>query len=291
MKKISTLVIFLCAVFGWSLFACSAEVFVSPIEEIMNELETISRERVERCNSIASLFERLGATHVIIEPVSRNGEPLDRPVSGDSSDCPGNVIVTLEGTGEGYLIIGAHLDASGKGLGALDNYSGMLMAAALYRGLSDEELNHDILFVIFDLEEEGLLGSFDFVCNSTCLPEEIHAMVNLECLGVTMPHPWPEGSSDVLEEIFVDVGEQFGYDASPVSITGVSADSMAFLALGVPAITLDGVDVCDLDILGSELDVPEVINSDVLRDSYLIIEEYIRVLDGLTYPIDPANKE
>jgi len=88
----------------------------------------------------------------------------------------------------------------------------------------------------------------------------------------------------------VEVGEQFGYDASPVSITGVAADSMAFLALGVPAITLDGVDVCDMDILGSELDVPEVIDSDVFMNSYLIIEEYIRVLDGISYPIDPANE-
>ncbi|MBN1881770.1 MAG: M28 family peptidase [Deltaproteobacteria bacterium] len=254
------------------------------MDEVISELGTISRERAERCNSIALLFERLGATNVIIEPVSTDGEP-----SGGSSDCPGNVIVSLEGGGEGWLIISAHLDSAGEGMGVLDNYSGMLMAAALYRGLSDEELNHNLLFVIFDLEEAGLLGSIDFACNSDCLPKEIHAMVNLECLGMTMPHPWPEGSSDVLEDIFVEVGGRFGYDASPGSITGVAADSLVFLALGVPAITIDGVNECDLDILGSERDVPEVIDNDVLMNSYPVIEEYIRVLDDLAYPLDPAN--
>lgn len=279
--------LFICCAFP--LFVCAEEGALSPVEEVTRELKAISRDRIDRCIGIAALFERFGATDIIIEPVSTSDEPSGGSEFGDSSDCPGNVIVSLEGGGQGYLIISAHLDTSGMGMGALDNYSGMLMAAALYRGLSDEELNHDILFVMFDLEEEGLLGSIDFVCNSTCLPGEIHAMVNLECLGVTMPHPWPEGSSDVLEDIFVEVGGRFGYDASPVSITGVAADSMAFLALGVPAITLDGVDACDLDILGSELDVPEVIDDDVFTDSYLVIEEYIRVLDGLSYPIDPAN--
>jgi len=290
MRKTVTVLIICGSCCVFSLFVRAAEVSTSPVEEVMGELETISRERIDRCNSIALLFERFGATDVIIEPVSTDNEPSGSSESGDSSDCPGNVIVTLEGGGQGYIIVGAHLDTTGMGAGALDNFSGMLMAAALYRGLSDEELNHDILFVIFDLEEAGLLGSIDFVCNSSCLPGDIHAMINLECLGITLPHPWPEGSSDMLEEIFVEVGEQFGYDASPVSITGVAADSMAFLALGVPAITLDGVDVCDMDILGSELDVPEVIDSDVFMNSYLIIEEYIRVLDGISYPIDPANE-
>jgi len=290
MKKTSLLFIFFVACCTFSLIASATDANISPVEEVIGELETISRGRIDRCTSIALLFERFGASDVIIEPVSTGGEPAGESESDNFPDCPGNVIVTLEGGGEGCLIVGAHLDTSGMGVGALDNYSGMLMAAALYRGLSDEELNHDILFVIFDLEEVGLLGSIDFVCNSTCLPGEIHAMVNLECLGVTLPHPWPEGSSDVLEDIFVEVGEQFGYDASPVSITGVAADSLAFLALGVPAITLDGVDVCDLDILGSELDMPEVINNDVFINSYLVIEEYIRVLDDLAYPIDPANE-
>jgi hypothetical protein len=290
MKKTSMLLVFSLVWISFSLFACATEVSLSPVEEVVGELETMSRERIERCNSIALLFERFGATDVTIEPVSTGDEPSGGSKAGDPSDCPGNVIVTLEGDGQGYLIVGAHLDTSGMGMGALDNYSGMLMAAALYRGLSDEDLNHDILFVIFDLEESGLLGSIDFVCNSTCLPGDIHAMINLECLGVTMPHPWPEGSSDVLEDIFVEVGERFGYDASPVSITGVAADSMAFLALGVPSITLDGIEACDLDILGSERDVPEVIDDDVFKRSYLVIEEYIRVLDDLSYPIDPVNE-
>jgi len=290
MKKTVIAAVFFIVSSVFSLSMWAADTTTSPVEEIMGELETISRERIDRCRSIALLFERLGAEDVIIEPVSTDDEPAGERESGDSSRCPGNVIVTLEGGGEGYLIIGAHLDAAGMGMGALDDYSGVLMAAALYQGFSDEVLNHDILFVIFDLEEQGLLGSIDFICNSGCLPGEIHAMVNLECLGVRMPHPWPEGSSDVLEDLFVEVGGRFGYDASPVSIRGVSADSMAFLALGVPAITLDGVDVCDMEILGSERDMPEVIDRDLFLDSYQVIEEYIRVLDDLSYPIDPANE-
>jgi hypothetical protein len=33
-----------------------------------------------------------------------------------------------------------------------------------------------------------------------------------------------------------------------------------------------------------------VIDTDVFLESYPVIEEYIRVLDGLASPVDPANE-
>ena len=40
----------------------------------------------------------------------------------------------------------------------------------------------------------------------------VTAVVNLECLGVTLPRPWAEGSSDRLENILTEVGKKRGID-------------------------------------------------------------------------------
>jgi hypothetical protein len=248
-----------------------------------DEFSDLPTGREERCNKIVALFARLGAREIFIEPVAGDGAPL-------RGGCPGNVIVPLDGAGEGTLIISAHLDAIGEGVGALDDFSGVMMMAALFRSLSNLSLNHPVLFVAFDREEEGLLGSRSFLEESGHLPEDIFAMINLECLGITLPHPWPEGSSDALEDIFCDVGMELGHDISPVSMHCVSADSVSFLNHGVAAITIDGITEEHFYILDSEYDEPGVIRREVFSVSYSILLPYILKLDALTDPINPQNR-
>ncbi|MEJ2068692.1 MAG: M28 family peptidase, partial [Deltaproteobacteria bacterium] len=171
----------------------------------------------------------------------------------------------------------------------LDNYSGVLMTAALYRGLKGYNRNHDFLFIAFDREEEGLLGSKAFVKKSTYMAKGIHAVINLECLGLTLPHSWPEGSSDSLEDLFVTVGKRFDTNLNPVSLKHVRTDSIPFLQSGIPAITLDGIMSYDLFILDTELDIPSVVDRTTFFQSYPIILEYILEVDALEEAPDPEN--
>ncbi len=287
-KKIHIAAILLFAMtllFAFPLFGQEVE----HLSDVWKEFTYIPLKRVDRCKDIVEMFKHFGADEIYVEPIE------------GGRSCPGNIIVPLksgtakdrlDGDSVSYIIISAHLDMEGDGVGALDNYSGSLMMAALYKGLKGSERAHDFLFIAFDREEEGLLGSKAFVKKSRFMPkmpENIHAVINLECLGITLPHPWPEGSSDSLEDLFIEVGKRYNLDLSPVSIKNVRTDSLPFLEKGFPAITLDGIMPYDLFILGSRLDVPAVIDKNTFFQSYPILLEYILEVDALSEWPDPKN--
>lgn len=282
-----------------------------------DEFSEIPKERKERCEKVIDIFFRLGALDIFVEPVGKNPSKSDsiyEPTSQKriflenkslSGVCPGNVIVPLKGSGTDYIIVCAHFDRSGNGVGALDDMSGVLIMTVLFSALSDLGVQHNFLFVAFDLEEEGLLGSKVFLERNAQVPfndgkdtplgdllplrGNITAVVNIECIGLTLPHPWAEGSSDSLEDIFVDTGRRFGYDPSPVSINNVTADSVTFLREGIPAITICGIKKEHFSILGSKYDEPGVIDREVFFESYPILLEFIIKLDKLSSPPDTIN--
>ncbi|MBN1573656.1 MAG: M28 family peptidase [Deltaproteobacteria bacterium] len=270
---IKTLVIFLFAAAVFAVPICGQE--AEHLSAIWEEFTDIPRSRGDRCTDIVGIFKRLGANEIHVERIE------------GGNGCPGNIIVPIDSNREdgggagGCIIVSSHLDMKGEGVGALDNYSGVLMMAALYKEIKGCELKHDFLFIAFDREEEGLLGSKAFVKGSRYKPGKIHAVINFDCLGITLPHPWPEGSSDSLEELFVDVGEKFGHDLSPVSISYVRTDSVPFLKAGIPAITLDGIMPYDVFILDSKFDDPSVVDRNVFFQSYNILLEYILEVDSL----------
>lgn len=277
----SILYIFLIAVFAIPLFGQETE----HLSDVWEEFTDIPVKRVDRCRDIVGIFERFGAEDIDVEPIDGGG------------GCPGNIIVPLKSntsksggeSGGGYIIISSHLDMKGDGVGALDNYSGVLMMAALYKGLKEYDRIHDFLFIAFDREEEGLLGSKAFVKKSPYMTKIIHAMINLECLGITLPHSWPEGSSDSLEDLFVTVANRSDLNLTTVSLSYVRTDSIPFLRAGIPAITLDGIMSYDLFILDTELDVPAIVDKTTFFKSYPIILEYVLEVDALKEIPDPKN--
>lgn len=103
-----------------------------------------------------------------------------------------NVIGVLEGNDpelkEEWLIIGAHFDHLGKRgesvyYGADDNASGTAVMMEMARNLAEKrtELRRSVMFVAFDGEESGLLGSADLAEN---LPEgEVKFMASLDMVG------------------------------------------------------------------------------------------------------------
>ena len=107
--------------------------------------------------------------------------------------------------GEKVLILGAHLDHIGRGEfgsvsgrgrihpGADDNASGtavlLELAAGLRARLDSFPKGANVLFVHFDAEERGLLGSRAFTKSPAFLKQGPLAMINLDMVGRLRPKP------------------------------------------------------------------------------------------------------
>ncbi|RWS00961.1 uncharacterized protein B4U79_12338 [Dinothrombium tinctorium] len=88
-----------------------------------------------------------------------------------------NIIAVKNGlnrgkTGDEIILVGGHYDTVESSPGVDDNGSGMVAMLETARVLSSVQLKQTIMFVAFDLEEFGLLGSIAFV-HDYLIPREI----------------------------------------------------------------------------------------------------------------------
>jgi Zn-dependent M28 family amino/carboxypeptidase len=99
-------------------------------------------------------------------------------------------IVTLPGVERPAVLVGAHYDSKPTTPGADDNASAVAAMLATARAVAEHESTGPFVFVAFNREEEGLLGSQDFVTNflptSRLAIREVHV---LEMVGFTNKLP------------------------------------------------------------------------------------------------------
>jgi hypothetical protein len=112
-----------------------------------------------------------------------------------------NVVGYLPGSVDEYVVVGAHFDHLGRGgfgslaprskeihNGADDNGSGTVTMLELARELGEahdrgEVLPRSVIFIGFTAEEEGLIGSAQFVNHCPVPLEKIVAMLNIDMVG------------------------------------------------------------------------------------------------------------
>ena len=102
-----------------------------------------------------------------------------------------NVIGVLKGTSDKHVVIGAHmdhlgLDGDGNAYnGADDNASGTtaILELAEAFGKSDARPKDTIVFIAFNAEELGLLGSKHYVNNPLLPLDDCKLMINLDMVG------------------------------------------------------------------------------------------------------------
>lgn len=238
----------------------------------------IPRENRERCRAVRDLFSEIGAREIL----------LSSSDEGEQAECPGNIVVVLAGEISDAIIVSAHLDRAGSGRGAVDDFSGVVMQGMLYLYFKDRHHRHTLVFAVFDGEEVGQMGSRRFIEESRWISGRVTAVVNLECLGVMLPHSWAEGSSDRLEDMLTRVGKKWGMDCGPVSIKNVSADSIPFLRAGYPAITIEGIGPEHIGLLGTDWDRQSVVRGDILDATFTVLVDFINTLDALMAAPNPA---
>ncbi|MBR0820264.1 M28 family metallopeptidase [Bradyrhizobium liaoningense] len=155
------------------------------------------------------------------------------------------------------LIMSAHLDsvnheggAGARAPGADDNASGcvtvMQVATALARL---PELRHDVAFILFGGEEQGLFGSKHYVNNLS--PEDrgrIAGVVNIDMAAsknTSKPTVLLEGaalSQEVIDQL-ADAAATYTQLETQVSLKPFASDHVPFICNGIPAVlTIEGAD-------------------------------------------------
>jgi hypothetical protein len=160
-----------------------------------------------------------------------------------------NVEATLydsSGTNDEIYVICAHYDSVPGSPGADDNGSGTAAVLAIADILSDYSFNTNIRFVAFSGEEQGLLGSHEYVEDAYNNGDNIVAALNMDMIGyaITQEHEkkikvYYDGASQWLTTFTDNVAEQYvAYIDLEVIPSGYSwgSDHASFWDFGYHAI-------------------------------------------------------
>lgn len=235
---------------------------------IQQRLEALPRKFSERGKALQDLFHEAGCADLTTERVPSSSDP--------------NVICVLAGRESGTIVVGAHYDASHRGSGAVDDWSGTALLPSLYQSLQSTARRHRIIFVGFSSEEVGLVGSAAYVKRlSNEERASIEAMVNLECLGLGPPSVWDHRADKRLLEDYLRVSRTLHLEPRGVNVEKVGTDdSASFLKVKIPVITFHSITQETWPILHSPRDQLSAINHDRYYDAYHLIALYLAYLDA-----------
>ncbi|MEE9443449.1 MAG: M28 family peptidase, partial [candidate division Zixibacteria bacterium] len=105
-------------------------------------------------------------------------------VYGNYRECF-NVVAVKPGSNypNRQIVLGAHFDSEPGSPGADDNGSGTAAVLEVARVLYDLETEMTIIFALFDAEEEGLLGAYDYAYDAAAAGDSIICMFNMDMIG------------------------------------------------------------------------------------------------------------
>jgi Zn-dependent M28 family amino/carboxypeptidase len=185
---------------------------------------------------------------------------------------------TIQGKSPDRILIGAHYDRKGKGLGVADNWSGVVLTRALLEYYSTREPHNTLEFVLFGEEEPGMLGSRSFLHQRS--PDEFDAMINVDTLGLD-PLTIDARSSDELECLAQEVAGSLGVETRSLSLRISTGDWDSFRRRGVPVLNLHSLDRRSYRIVHTSRDQLDIVDVERLKGAYRVILNVIENLDGV----------
>ncbi len=210
--------------------AQQSKIKLSTEEEIKADMELgPCKGRKERREAVKKLFLKMGAA--------------ESDIVFEKLDDVENVVVTKKGKTEETVVIGAHFDKTETGCGMIDNWSGIVILANIYRSMKDLTTQKTYKFVGFDKEELGLLGSGAMAKE---IPKDKRAnycaMVNFDSFGFSYPQAMRNISSDLLLKLAEEVSGEMKIPFAKAAIEFASSDSESFRTRDIPAISFHGLD-------------------------------------------------
>lgn len=221
---------------------------VSTPEDFASAFDAVPCEDADRQAAVRALFERMGA------PASA--------ITLDAHEDVENLVVVKPGASAEKIVVGAHYDKVDKGCGAVDNWTGIVALAHLYKTLRNVPMHKTLVFAAFGKEEKGLVGSRAM---ARAIPEaavpQYCAMLNIDSLGLAAPQVADDISSRTLEKLAAGQAKDMGIPFAHAAIGRGTSDSASFNDRKIPAITLHGMNRDWTRILHSRDDQPAKVNT------------------------------
>lgn len=248
--------------------AVSQTVIISTEDDIKANVALAPCKSQERLKNVKMLFAQMGVKESEISTEKfREGE---------------NLVVEKKGSSAETIIVSAHYDKVQDGCGAIDNWTGIVIIANLYKTFAQLSTNKSYKFVAFDKEELGLLGSRAMV---KAIPKEnypqICSVVNIDSFGFAMPHSPRNMSNSKMTKLAKSTAEEMKIDFADAAIEDADADSSSFLAKKIPAITFDGLSNNWQKFLHSSNDKVENVNPQSVYIGYRFTLNYLAKIDAL----------
>ena len=181
------------------------------------------------------------------------------------SNASGNVVADKSGRGPGprdLIVVTAHLDSinmeggeAASAPGADDNASGSAAVLAMARLLANHEATHDLRFILFGGEEQGLFGSRQHVQALSGIEQNrIRAVVNMDMIGscnTAIPTVLIEGhiiSQELINALALSAMTYTGLQVQ-TSLNPFASDHVPFIRAGIPAVlTIESADEANQNI-------------------------------------------
>jgi Zn-dependent M28 family amino/carboxypeptidase len=236
--------------------------------EIKENLQLVPCKNEERLAAVKKLFQTLSAA--------------DSDITVEKSKDLQNLVVTKKGKSDETIVVGAHYDKVKDGCGAIDNWTGIVIIANLYRTLKNVSTDKTILFVAFDREESGLLGS-EAMAKAISKDKRANfcAMVNLDSFGFSYPQILDNTSSPRLSDLAKELMKELKLPFLHASLAGTAdADSTSFIKKDIPAITFHGLSNDWQKFLHSSNDKLENVNTSSVFVGYQFLLRYLAKVDS-----------
>lgn len=228
-KLMTCALLFFLLTFSLSRADGQPKVDLSTPEQIKDDFSSVPcKNDEERLVAAESLFKKMGAATSDISIEKHKGVA--------------NLIVKHGGASPEVVVIGAHYDKADVGCGAVDNWSGIVALAHIYRTVRQFGTQKTVLFVGFGKEEKGLVGSRAMVDAITKdQVSQYCAMINIDSFGLAAPFVLENISSKKMVTLADEVANGMKIPFAKVRIAGPNSDSSSFIAKKIPAVTLSGL--------------------------------------------------
>jgi Zn-dependent M28 family amino/carboxypeptidase len=249
-------------------FAQTGKIKFSTESEIKEGLSLVPCKNGERLDAVKKLFQKMGAS--------------DEDIKIEKFKSVENLVVTKKGKTENIIVIGAHYDKVSDGCGAIDNWSGIVILANLYRTIKDLTTDKTYIFAAFGKEEIGLVGS-DAMAKA--IPKEKRAaycsMINLDSFGLAYPQVLINASDSKMTKLAKEMADELKMPFSSASLSGTAdTDSTSFIKKDIPAIAFHGLSDKWQDYLHDSKDKLENVNVQSVYIGYRYILNYAAKIDS-----------
>ena len=189
-----------------------------------------------------------------------------------------NIIGTLPGASDETIVLGGHYDSVDAGPGAGDNASGTATLLELARVMGARpQPQHTLVFIAFDAEELGLLGSRAYVDDlSTAQLAKIRGMLNFDMLGAGGGPLLLMGDGN-LGLLGRSSARELGIDARNGSLpANAGSDHESFARRGVDTVFF----MRDYNLLHTPDDTIDQVKQDYLDEAGRVAQRMLERLDA-----------